>query len=95
MIQNDAAEKEIEADFKKVRQTKGWLCEKGAISDDQIRFYLLLNPRERLNISDMVAAAWRIDLNKYITIVLTFSKYYTNAVRCCFWLQKKFLLTFF
>lgn len=61
-IQQDQHEKEIEADFKKVRQTKGWLAEKGAISDDQIRFYLLLNPRERLNISEMVANAWRIGM---------------------------------
>lgn len=45
----------IESDFKKVRQTHGWHCEIGHVSEEQIRFYLMIDPKARLNISDLVA----------------------------------------
>lgn len=52
----------------------------GACGMDQIRIYLLLNPKIRLGISELVSNAWGIDLNKYITLALTFSNFYTDSV---------------
>jgi hypothetical protein len=38
-----------------------------------------LNPAKRLNISELIADAWGIDLTKNITVCLTFSGDYTDS----------------
>jgi hypothetical protein len=71
---------EINSHLAKVRNTKGWNGFCSAAGSQQIRIYLVLNPRKRLGISELVANAWGIDLDKYITLALTFTGYYTDCV---------------
>jgi hypothetical protein len=49
---------DINTHLNKVKNTKGWYGFCSAAGAQQIRMYLLLNPRARLGISDLVAAAW-------------------------------------
>eukprot|EP01027_Heterolobosea_sp_BB2_P003868 GEZU01005824.1.p1 GENE.GEZU01005824.1~~GEZU01005824.1.p1 ORF type:complete len:667 (+),score=191.50 GEZU01005824.1:150-2150(+) len=71
--------KKIETDIAAVRSVDGWFSELGVSGTDSARVYLIIDPKKRINISNMVANAWGIDKDRYIVLQLTFSGHYVNA----------------
>lgn len=59
--------------------SNGWFARKGASGIDSIRIYIYFDPNIRLQLKELVANCWGIDLTKYICISLTFSSYFLGG----------------
>lgn len=69
----------IERDLEQFNNVNGYRGSYRASNIGEIRIYLCFDPTEKLDISDMVASAWGINLKKYICISLTFNSYYLES----------------
>lgn len=58
----------------------GWFAQAGAYGNSQCWIYLLIDPKKRFDISPIVADAWGINLDKFVTVSLTFSSLYLDSV---------------
>jgi hypothetical protein len=69
----------MKKDITVISQNKGWFAQPGEVTPYHAVVYLFIDPN-RFEISDLIANAWGIELQKYITIVLKFAGLYTNSV---------------
>jgi hypothetical protein len=73
----------IESCFEQIREidkNNGYVCMYKGSSLEELRIYLMFDPKKKLGINELVAAAWGIDLSKYICVSLTFSGHYLSVV---------------
>ena len=78
-LRSAASYSNIERDIQQLVAMEGVTAMHRGSGIDEIRVYLFFDPRVKLEISEMVASAWGIDLDKYICVALTFSQHYLNA----------------
>lgn len=69
----------MKKDTDTISQTKGWFAQPGEVTPYHAVVHLFIDPN-RFEISDLIANAWGIELDKYITITLKFAGLYTNSV---------------
>lgn len=69
----------IAKDIMKVKNIKYWQARAGPYGGNQCWVYLFFDPT-KLGISELIANAWGLDLNRFVCAQLKFSGLYTKSV---------------